>query len=178
MSSNGFIELLRLADRAIKRQKGIHFNEKTQWLGVAFSLGGYHLVAPLGDVAEVLALPAYTPVPLSKSWLLGIANVRGRLLPITHLSSFLGLPQSGKYAHSNNQKILVIDQPKIFSGLQVDEVLGIQTFSQRQYKPIAMPHESPIAPYTHGCFKQNEQLWYVFMPSLLAEDTRYLEAAL
>ncbi|MFO1365062.1 MAG: hypothetical protein U1E98_01385 [Moraxella osloensis] len=37
MSSNGFIELLRLADRGIKRQKGAHFDQKTQWLGVAFS---------------------------------------------------------------------------------------------------------------------------------------------
>lgn len=178
MSSHGFIELLRLADRGIKRQKGSHFNQKTQWLGVAFSLGGVNLVAPLGDIAEVLALPAYIPVPLSKSWLLGIANVRGRLLPITQLSSFLGLPQSGSQFHAPNQKILVIDQPKIFSGLQVDDVLGIQTFSQQQYEPIAMPNDSPLAQYTHGRFRQNEQIWYVFMPSLLAEDPRYLEAAL
>lgn len=178
MSSNGFIELLRLADRGIKRQKGTHFNQKTQWLGVAFSLGSYNLVAPLGDIAEVLALPSYTTVPLAKSWLLGIANVRGRLLPITNLSSFLGLPHSSVPAQSTKQKILVIDQPKIFSGLQVDEVLGIQTFSQGQYEPIAMPNDSPIAQYTHGRFKQNNQIWYVFMPSLLAEDTRYLEAAL
>ena len=136
MSSNGFIELLRLADRGIKRQKGAHFDQKTQWLGVAFSLGGYHLVAPLGDVAEVLSLPAYTSVPLSKPWLLGIANVRGRLLPITNLSNFLGLHPSSSNYQSANQKILVIDQPKLFSGLQVDEILGIQTFSQQQYQPI------------------------------------------
>ena len=178
MSSNGFIELLRLADRGIKRQKGTHFNQKTQWLGVAFSLGGYHLVAPLGDVAEVLSLPAYTSVPLSKPWLLGIANIRGRLLPITNLSNFLGLPPASSNYQSANQKILVIDQPKLFSGLQVDEILGIQTFSQRQYQPIEMPNDSPLAQYTHGQFEQNEQIWYVFMPSLLAQDTRYLEAAL
>ena len=178
MSSNGFIELLRLADRGIKRQKGAHFDQKTQWLGVAFSLGGYHLVAPLGDVAEVLSLPAYTSVPLSKPWLLGIANVRGRLLPITNLSNFLGLHPSSSNYQSANQKILVIDQPKLFSGLQVDEILGIQTFSQRQYQPIEMPNDSPLAQYTHGRFKQNEQIWYVFTPSLLAQDTRYLEAAL
>ena len=178
MSSNGFIELLRLADRGIKRQKGTHFNQTTQWLGVAFSLGEFNLVAPLGDVAEVLSIPPYTPVPLSKPWLLGIANVRGRLLPITNLSNFLGLKTVATNIYTNNQKILVIDQPKIFSGLQVDGVQGIQAFGERQYEPIAMPSDSPLALYTHGRFRQNEQVWYVFMPSLLAEDSRYLEAAL
>ena len=75
----------------------------------------------------------------------------------------LGLPPSSSNYQSANQKILVIDQPKLFSGLQVDEILGIQTFSQRQYQPIEMPNDSPLAQYTHGQFEQNEQIWYVFM---------------
>lgn len=176
MASQGFIELLRLADRGIKRRKGEHLNTQSQWMGVAFSLGGYQLVAPLGDIAEVLSLPDVTPVPLSKPWLTGIANVRGRLLPITHLSQFLGLPQPQQ--RNLNQKLLVIDQPNIFSGLLVDEILGIQTFSQRQYEAVGLPNESPLAPYTHGRFQQNDTTWYIFMPSLLVEDVQYLEAAL
>lgn len=176
MASNGFIELLRLADRAVKRKKGEHITAKTQWLGVAFILGGEQLIAPLGDVAEVLSMPDITPVPLAKPWLTGIANVRGRLLPITNMSSFLGI--TSVKSRQSRQKLLVIDQPKIFSGLQVDEVLGIQTFNQRQYEPIGLPPESPLANYTHGRFRQNDQTWYVFMPSFLTQDPRYLEAAL
>lgn len=176
MASNGFIELLRLADRAAKRKKGKLFTSKTQWLGVAFMLGGEQLVAPLGDVAEVLAIPDVTPVPLSKPWLTGVANVRGRLLPITNLASFLGLPSTQN--RQSTQKLLVIDQPKIFSGLQVDEVLGIQTFNQRQYEPIGLPAESPLASYTHGRFRHNDKTWYIFMPSFLTQDPSYLEAAL
>lgn len=175
MASNGFIELLRLADRGIKRQKGEHLSATLQWLGVAFMLGGEQMVAPLGDIAEVLAIPDITPVPLSKSWLIGVANVRGRLLPITNLSEFLGVPTQSRV---QTRKLLVIDQSKIFSGLLVDEVLGIQTFNQRQYEPVGLSPESPLAAYTHGRFRQNEQVWYIFMPSLLAEDQRYLEAAL
>lgn len=176
MASNGFIELLRLADRAVKRKKGEHITAKAQWLGVAFILGGEQLIAPLGDVAEVLTMPDITPVPLAKPWLTGIANVRGRLLPITNMSSFLGI--TSVKSRQSRQKLLVIDQPKIFSGLQVDEVLGIQTFNQRQYEPIGLPPESPLANYTHGRFRQNDQTWYVFMPSFLTQDPRYLEAAL
>lgn len=176
MASNGFIELLRLADRAVKRKKGEHFTAKTQWLGIGFMLGGEQLIAPLGDIAEVLSIPDVTPVPLVKPWMTGVANVRGRLLPITHLGNFLGLPPS--QGRLSQQKLLVVDQPKIFSGLQVDEVLGIQTFNQRQYEPIGLPAESPLANYTHGRFRQNDQTWYVFMPSRLVVDPRYLEASL
>lgn len=176
MASNGFIELLRLADRGLKRQKGEHISASTQWLGVAFMIGGQQMVAPLGDIAEVLALPDVTPVPLAKPWLTGVANVRGRLLPITNLPQFLGLPPV--QGRNLSQKLLVVDQSKLFSGLLVDEVLGIQTFNQRQYEPVGLPDESPLAAYTHGRFHQNDQTWYIFMPSLLAEDQRYLEAAL
>lgn len=176
MSSNGFIELLRLADRGIKRRKGGYTSDNAQWLGIAFRVGDTSLVAPLGDIAEVLALPEITPVPLSKSWMTGIANIRGRLLPISNLGEFIGLPNAK--LRTRDQKLLVIDQPNIFSGLLVDDVLGIQTFSQRHYEPIALSDESPLAAYTHGRFRQNERIWYIFMPSLLAEDTRFLEAAL
>lgn len=176
MASRGFIELLRLTDRGLKRQKGDHISNLTKWLGVAFTLGDYQLVAPLGDVAEVLAVPDITPVPLSKAWMSGIANVRGRLLPITNLGNFLGLSTSTTVTQS--QKLLVIDQQNIFSGLVVDDVQGIQTLNQRFYEPIGLPADSPLANYTHGRFRQNDDIWYIFMPSLLAEDNRYLEAAL
>ncbi|MFW2176925.1 MULTISPECIES: chemotaxis protein CheW [unclassified Moraxella] len=176
MASNGFIELLRLSDRAIKRQKGQHISGKMQWLGVAFIVNGQQLVAPLGDIAEVLAVPEITPVPLAKPWLMGIANVRGRLLPITDLGRFIGVSQAK--THSLEHKLLVIDQPKVFSGLLVDEVLGIQTFNERHYEAVAMPEDSPFSAYTHGRFRHNNQEWYIFMPSLLAEDPHYLEAAL
>lgn len=176
MASNGFIELLRLTERGEKRKKGQQLSTTAQWLGVAFTLGEYQLVAPLGEIAEVLTVTDMTAVPLSQTWMLGIANIRGRLLPITHLGNFLGIKNTGQRYH--DQKILVIDKPKIFSGLQVDQILGIQTFNQRQYEAVGLPSDSPLEPYTHGRFRNNQQEWYIFMPSLLAEDNRYLEAAL
>ncbi|WP_261862922.1 chemotaxis protein CheW [Psychrobacter sp. JCM 18900] len=33
-------------------------------------------------------MPEYTSLPLVKPWMLGIANIRGRLLPLTDLSHF------------------------------------------------------------------------------------------
>lgn len=176
MASNGFIELLRLADRAERRKKSGHLTHSTPWLGVAFRVGEYQLVAPLGDIAEVLAMPNFTSLPLSQPWLMGIANLRGRLLPITDLRVYLGLASTTRQMHT--KKLLVIDQPNLLSGLQVDEVMGITTFYESQYEPVALQDQPALAPYTHGRFYQQDQYWYIFMPSLLAEDSRYLDAAL
>ncbi|WP_230658010.1 chemotaxis protein CheW [Psychrobacter sp. I-STPA10] len=176
MASRGFIELLRLSDLAQSRTSGRHKNNQSQWLGVAFEVAGQRMVAPMGDISEILVSPDMTPIPLTQSWMLGIANIRGRLLPITDLAAFLNLQTDN--LTSANRKIMVIDQPDIYSGLLVDKVFGIQQFKLSQYEPVFLPEDSAFLPYNHGRFSRDDQHWYVFMPNLLIKDSRYLEAAL
>ena len=181
MASRGFIELLRLSDLAQSRISGRHKNNQSQWLGVAFEVAGQRLVAPMGDISEILVVPDMTPIPLTHSWMRGVANVRGRLLPITDLAIFLNLATHKIEPHkaeSANSKVMVIDQPNIYSGLLVDQVLGIQQFELSQYEPISLPENSAFLPYNHGRFTKDGVSWYVFMPNLLVQDSRYLEAAL
>lgn len=175
MASRGFIELLRLADLAKARHTGRHDSHKTQWLGVAFEVAGQRLVAPMGEISEVLSMPELTTVPLVKPWLLGVANVRGRLLPLTDMAKFLQV--ESKQPRLAQRKVMVIDQGNMFSGLLVDQVLGIQQFTNTQYLAEAMDEDSPFAPYNHGKFIKDGQDWFVFMPSLLAKDPRYNDAA-
>lgn len=176
MASKGFIELLRLADLAEARKSGRYGGKQAQWLGVVFEVAGQRLVAPMGEVSEVLSMPDLTTVPLTQPWLLGVANVRGRLLPLTDLAKFLGLPS--KQIRLSQRKVLVVDQADFFSGLLIDTVLGIQQFTKAQYQAESLPSDSPFAPYNHGKFVKDGQDWFVFMPSLLAQDQRYIDAAI
>lgn len=175
MASRGFIELLRLADLARARKSGRFGGLESDWQGVVFEVGGQRLIAPMGEVSEILTVPEYTTIPLVKPWILGIANIRGRLLPLTDLSKFLQLPN--RPSQMSQRKVIVIDHESMFSGLLVDQVLGIEQFSQDQYHAKAMDSQSPFAPYNHGKFSKDGQEWYVFMPSLLAQDKRYNDAA-
>lgn len=176
MASKGFIELLRLADLARARKSGRRGGKEYDWQGVVFEIGGQRLVAPMGQVSEVLAMPEYTSLPLVKPWMLGIANIRGRLLPITDLSQFLQVPS--RLAQLSQRKVIVIDHGNFFSGLLVDQVIGIEQFTHDQYRAEAIEPNSPFAPYNHGKFLKNEQEWYVFMPSLLTQDLQYIDAAI
>lgn len=175
MASRGFIELLRLADLAKARESGRQGGQQYDWRGVVFEVGGQRLVAPMGEISEVLSMPEYTSMPLVQPWLLGIAIVRGRLLPLTDLAQFLKVPSRQKMSQ---RKVMVIDHPTIFSGLLVDQVLGIEQFTRAQYRAESIDYHSPFAPYNHGKFSKGTQDWYVFMPSLLAQDSRYIDASI
>lgn len=176
MASRGFIELLRLADMAKARQSNRHGGQEIGWRGVVFELDGQRLIAPLGEVSEVLSMPEYTLMPLVQPWLLGIANVRGRLLPLTDLAKFLQV--SSQTRQLSQRKVMVIDHQSLFLGLIVDQVLGIEQFSSTQYHAESINTNSPFAPYNHGKFVKDDQDWFVFLPSLLVEDPRYIDAAI
>ena len=175
MASLGFIELLRLADLAKSRATGRHDADYTQWIGIAFEVGGQEFVAPMGDVSEILALPELTPIPRTKPWLLGVANVRGRLLPLADLAKFLNIDSRERL---KDKKVMVIDQDGFFSGILVDQVTGMVQFSGSEYQDVPLPEDSPFAPYNHGRFVKDDKAWHVVMPSLLFHDAEYLNAAL
>jgi len=96
---------------------------REQWRGIGFTLGATALLAPLEQVEEILTAPLMTRIPLTKAWVLGLANVRGNLLPVMDMRSFLGL---GTKAIDADSRVLVIREGEFFAGLLVDSVSGLQ----------------------------------------------------
>mgnify|MGYP002714204109 FL=1 len=95
MAANGFIELLRLSKRGNKNYVSTE-NEVNRWSGIAFEMMGQYFVAPLGEVSEVIYPPKYTPVPNTQPWVVGLANIRGRLLSVSDLAHYVS-GQSSQY---------------------------------------------------------------------------------
>lgn len=178
MASQGFIELLRLSDRARKRAEGRIVSEQTLWSGVAFRMGDINMIAPLGEVAEVVNTVDVTAIPKVKAWMKGVANLRGRLLPVCDLVEFTGIVDSTQQTRSNLKKIIVIDQSSVYSGLVVNQVYGIQHFHHDQYVGESLQVHDGVDAYLKGYFEgDNDQVWHVFMMSKLVQDERYLDAA-
>ena len=57
---------------------------------LAFKAGGMSWLVALPDAGEVLPVPTLTSVPLTRSWVRGMANVRGNLYTVTDLAAFAG----------------------------------------------------------------------------------------
>ncbi len=177
MAAKGFIQLLRLSERGRQRIRQGQESQEERWSGVGFILAGQRYIAPLGEVAEVLRVPEYTSVHGVHHWLFGLSNVRGRLLPLIDLAEFANVTHEVAF-DSAKRKIMVIDNGDLFSGILVDEVLGIQHFSKHSYESQVPNAPQGIQPYLQGCFNRSDQIWRIFMLSKLAADPRYLSASL
>src|SRR5437899_9179424 len=77
------------------------------WRGIGFRVGARHLASSLGEVNEILAFPPLAPVPGTRAWLLGVANVRGNLVPMVDLRQYL---TSARSAVLETSRVLVVRQ--------------------------------------------------------------------
>lgn len=145
------------------------------WNGIGFELAGRKYVVPMGEVGEILHIPRFTQVPGVKNWMNGVANVRGRLLPIMDLAQFFGLP--GAARNYRDRRVLVVERGDVFSGLIVDSVHGMQYFPTDSYQQSVQDIPSALRPFVLGQYTKNDEAWVVFSPFLLIEAPNFVDVA-
>ncbi|MGS2722824.1 chemotaxis protein CheW [Porticoccus sp. GXU_MW_L64] len=137
---------------------------------VCFALQGQQFAVPFSDIVELLEVPACTRLPRVQSWVRGVANVRGRLLPIVNLAEFAG---SRLTTAPKQQRVLVMDMHGVFAGLQVDEVLGMRHFPVDTFVE-EVEDCGAISAYLEGGYRDGDKVWGVFRPLRLVSDVRFL----
>ena len=85
---------------------------------VTFNLGEEYGV-PIGQVQEIVRVGGITMVPNSPSYMEGVINLRGRVLPVLNLRKRLGLSDKEM---SNASRIVVTEVGSKVIGLLVDAV--------------------------------------------------------
>jgi twitching motility protein PilI len=146
-----------------------------EWVGVAFRMGGETFLVAREETREVLGYPAVvTRIPGAKSWVKGLANVRGQLLPMVDLRQFLG---SGATASSRNTRVVVVNHRDIPAGLMVDEVLGFRRFAEAEFNAEAPPTVIRCDTYLAGAFRRGGEVWPVLSLKSLVESQSFLQAA-
>ena len=178
-----FTALLDLALRSRSAARGLPAQSKAvpHWSGIGFQLMNRLMVAPLGEFSELLELPAYTKLPGVQPWVLGVANVRGRLLPLFDMAAFFGGRLEGQ---RKKHRVLVLEAEGLYSGLVVDAALGMQHFPVETFSNTVAETEEMLRSYVKGSYSQGrgasanpDQRWYVFTPALLTQDPRFVNAA-
>ena len=172
-----FAVLTNIALRSRQLSAGLPEQEKTaeQWNGIGFMLAGEHYVAPMGEVTEILHVPRFTQIPGVRPFLMGAANVRGRLLPLVDLDAFFELPRSG--TGPRQRRVLVVEKDDLFSGLVVDSVLGMQYFGAENFTSDTSGVPDRIQPFVAGGYTRNGETWNVFSATELLGDERFLDVA-
>ncbi|SET46599.1 MULTISPECIES: chemotaxis protein CheW [Marinobacter] len=147
----------------------------TLWNGIGFMLAGQRFVAPMGEVVEILHLPRFTHVPGVHPFMLGVANVRGRLLPLIDLAQFFGLPRSAR--SNRDRRVLVVEQDDIFTGLVVDDVAGMQYFAEDSFVSRSENIHEAVSPFVQGGYVRDDEIWNVFSTFALIDDERFLDVS-
>jgi twitching motility protein PilI len=175
--SDPFDLLLDIEQRCQANAAGLPTLDRIEeeWIGVGFRIGDDKLIAPMSEIEEILELPDYTYVPGVKSWMVGVANVRGALLPLMDLKGFI-LGEDIKQRKKG--KVIVIDYKGFNTGVIVEEVYGMKHFlSKDQSSDIPDMHES-VSKYVDMAFNQEGDTWPVFSFQNMAQDERLAQASL
>ncbi|MCP5180882.1 MAG: purine-binding chemotaxis protein CheW [Pseudomonadales bacterium] len=150
-------------------------NGEPQWQGIGYQLGGIRLVSAMGEVREVLQPPRYTPLPGVQSWVLGIANIRGRLIPIIDLHRYLDLDAS---LPPSLARVLVVEGGGLVAGLLVEASLGIQHFMVSAFELPGADVPGAIAPLVRGAYRHGGRIYYEAKLSGLLEQPRFRDVAI
>ena len=144
------------------------------WDGLAFSVAGVRVVSSMREVSEMLPYPdEISSVPGSKNWMLGLANVRGNLLPVTDLQAFLG---SKPVSRSKSSRMLVVRLRGVVSGLLVPSVHGMRHFDlSTRMRNVRI--KGSLGGYVFDAFRVEKQAWPVFSMNALMADPTFRSAA-
>ncbi len=143
------------------------------WRGLGFNVGGYRLVSELGQVLEVLAPPRVTVIPGVEPWVMGVANVRGRLLPVIDLCAYLGLE---KTTQRPEWRALVVEDGDLYCGLLVEQSFGMLQFEPQEAEVGDDNTVDPgLARFIRSSFRQSAREWRVMDVRALVREPEFFD---
>jgi purine-binding chemotaxis protein CheW len=105
--------------------------------GVLLRLGHSRFSVPMADVAEVTGLPPVTRLPGAPAWLLGVANWRGRMLPVLDLRTVLGVPVTPLTSSARLVVVADADTGALTAGVVAEAVTGVNDLDGALVAPPA-----------------------------------------
>lgn len=116
---------------------------------VTFSVAGEIFAAPMAPVQEIIRVPTLAQVPLAPPSLLGLANLRGRILPIVNLRRIFRLPD---IEDTEATRALVINLGTPL-GFVVDRVASVIAVDEGEIEAAAAIGSSVDAKLLNGVVK-------------------------
>jgi chemotaxis signal transduction protein len=112
--------------------------------GVLLRMGGSRFAVAMAGVAEVTALPAVTRLPGAPAWLIGVANWRGRMLPVLDIRSLVGVPVTPLPSSARLVVVMAGARSELTAGLVAEAVPGVYdvAIDAMSAPPATLPPEA------------------------------------
>ncbi|MBC8590338.1 chemotaxis protein CheW [Wansuia hejianensis] len=124
---------------------------------VVFESNNQNFALNLSVVERIIELENPKKIPESSSYLLGVTQYRGMILPIIDLTKRLYDVYSN---HNIDSKVIVVLWKDTQIGLLVDNVIGIKTFSEEQFENYNADIQI-LKEYVSGFIKAEEDITFI-----------------
>lgn len=145
-------------------------NKQTNTLNsfLSFRLGDESFAANVGKVLEILEIPKITKVPRSPTFMRGVINLRGNVLPVIDTHAKFGLPAKDDTV---NSCILVLsiemEGKEITLGTIVDAVQEVMEIDENSIQPLPSVGAKYKTEFIEGMVKKEDQFIMVLNIDLL-----------
>jgi purine-binding chemotaxis protein CheW len=99
---------------------------------VEFTLGQEHYAFPSSDVQEVFHLTEITPLPSVPPFVLGVTNVRGRILSVIDIRRLLDFGDTGL---TNLNQAIILQSGGMELAVLADKVVGVYASDEDKWQP-------------------------------------------
>ena len=99
---------------------------------VEFRLADETYAVECNFISEVHPLKLLTPIPGTPDFVLGIINMRGRIVSVIDLKKFFELPAKGL---SDLNRVIVLKDDRMEFGILAEEVLGTSAIQGKDIQP-------------------------------------------
>jgi purine-binding chemotaxis protein CheW len=123
---------------------------------VLLTIASTHYAVPEAYVTELERVPAITPVPHVPAWMRGVTNLRGDIISVIDMRTFLAL-DAPPVLGGRMLVVRLLDEP-FATGLLVDAVDRIVTVPVAGITPPAAAVEGPLVGFLSGVCTIGERL--------------------
>jgi len=102
---------------------------------IAFMLNEELVGVPIEQIIEITNNRDLTPVPKAPSFVIGVMNLRGKIVPVINLKEHLKIPYQIPEDIYRRNKIVILETPKGEVGVIVDEIVGSVKFPESDILP-------------------------------------------
>lgn len=115
---------------------------------IAFQLGKEEFSIPILQIQEIMKPVTTTLIPESPEYIVGIINLRDKVIPVIDLKTRMSIPENGSV--EKDQRVIVVNVGTLTVGGIVDAITGVIEFNEENIKRDLKSISSSMIEYIDG----------------------------
>ena len=127
------LRLRQYQAQLLERMQAARTDRSAPLMQLGLQIGTQRYLIELTQTGEIVTPGAFTPVPLTRAWYLGLSNIRGKLVGVIDLAQYLGQVPTARSAE--NRVITFSDGLGLNCALLAARVFGLRQQAQMRALP-------------------------------------------